>query len=177
MNLTRTRFTVALLAAVLCFAAGAQAQVTTGTVAGTVADPTEAVISGATVTLTSLDTGVERTQLTDATGNFVFERVRPGRYRLTIAAPNFQTTEVADLDVPIGKVTSVGVVKLTVGPAETTITVEAGAAPLIEKDSAQISANYEQRIITENLWGLFSVDVLAFLTPGVQPGFGNINTN
>ncbi len=177
MNSIRTRFTFALLAAVLCFAAGAQAQVTTGTVDGTVADPTEAVISGATVTLTSLDTGVERTQVTDATGNFVFERVRPGRYKLTIAAPNFQTAEVAELDVTLGKVTSIGMVKLSVGPAEITVTVEAGAAPLIEKSSAQISANYEARIITENLWGLFNVDVLAFLTPGVQPGFGNINSN
>src|SRR3970282_682188 len=47
---------------------------------------------------------------------------------------------------------------------------------LIEKSSAQISANYEQRVISENMWGLFNVDVLAFLTPGVQPGFGNINS-
>ena len=177
MNSTRTRFTIALLAATLFFAAGAQAQVTTGTVDGTVADPTEAVITGATVTLTSIDTGVERTQVTDATGNFVFERVRPGRYRLTIAAPNFQTTEVTELDVTLGRVTSLGMVRLVVGPAQTTITVEAGTAPLIEKSSAQISANYEQRVISENMWGLFNVDVLAFLTPGVQPGFGNINSN
>lgn len=177
MNSTRTRFTFALLAATLFFAAGAQAQVTTGTVDGTVADPTEAVITGATVTLTSLETGVERAQVTDATGNFVFERVRPGRYRLTIAAPNFQTTEVAELDVTLGRTTSLGMVKLVVGPAQTTITVEAGTAPLIEKSSAQISANYEQRVISENMWGLFNVDVLAFLTPGVQPGFGNINSN
>ncbi len=176
MDFNRGRF-LFLLASILLLAAPAYAQVTTGTVSGTVVDPTEAVVPGATVTLTNLDTGLTREMQSDETGHFLFDRLPPGRYRLTIYAPNFQNIEISALDVTIGKDTSVGRLRLTVGPTQQTVLVEAGAAPLLQTGSAQISGNYENRILTDNMWGLFGVDALAYLTPGITPGFGNINQN
>ncbi len=177
MNSIRTRVFFFLLLLSLWAAAPTVAQVTTGAVSGTVVDPTEAVVPGAAVTLTNLDTGLTREMETDATGHFIFDRLPPGRYKLTVAAANFQTYEVATLDVAIGKDTSLGQIRLTVGPTQQTVVVEAGATPLLQTGGAQISGNYENRIITDNMWGLFNVDVLAYLTPGVTPGFGNINSN
>ncbi|HSC78639.1 MAG TPA: carboxypeptidase-like regulatory domain-containing protein, partial [Candidatus Acidoferrales bacterium] len=176
MDFNRGRF-LFLLVSILLLAAPAYAQVTTGTVAGTVVDPTDAVVPGATVTLANLDTGLTREMQTDDTGHFLFDRVPPGRYRLTISASNFQNIEISALNVTIGKDTSVGQLRLTVGPTQQTVLVEAGAAPLLQTGGAQISGNYENRILTDNMWGLFGVDALAYLTPGITPGFGNINQN
>ena len=70
-------FTVVVLAVT-----PALAQMTTGSVSGTVADQTGAVIPGATVTLTNDATGVTREVQTNQVGTFVIDRVRPGTYTI-----------------------------------------------------------------------------------------------
>ena len=57
------------LASILLFPATAKAQFTTGTILGTVSDPSGAVIVGARVTATQLDTGFSRTAATDEAGS------------------------------------------------------------------------------------------------------------
>ena len=81
---TMHRFTIVLaLVGVLLGAASAHAQFDTATVVGTVKDNTGAVVPGATVTLTNLDTGIAVTKVTDADGNYEFVTVRVGRYKVT----------------------------------------------------------------------------------------------
>src|SRR4051794_14367495 len=53
-----------------------------GTIAGTVTDTSGAVVGDASVTLTNLDTGETRKISTDASGNYSFVNVLPGRYKL-----------------------------------------------------------------------------------------------
>ncbi len=53
-----------------------------GTIAGTVTDTSGAVVDNAGVTLTNLDTGGPRSVQTDASGNYTFVNILPGRYRL-----------------------------------------------------------------------------------------------
>ncbi|MFQ5723337.1 MAG: carboxypeptidase regulatory-like domain-containing protein [Terriglobia bacterium] len=159
-----------------CLSALAQVAVT-GSVTGTVGDATGALIPGATVRLTNQETGMAREQETDAQGTFVFDRVRPGLYTVTIFMQGFRTAEVTDLVVRVGKSLSVGRLTLEVGAAVQTVTITETAAPLMETESAQITGNYASETVTETMLGTFGIDVLAFLTPGVQPGFGNINTN
>ena len=60
-----------------------------GDITGTVTDPTGATLPNAAVTLTSADSGSMQTVTTDSTGGFRFPLLRPGVYKLQVAAPGF----------------------------------------------------------------------------------------
>lgn len=68
----------------------AAAQTVTGKLAGTVTDPSGAVIAGATVSLTNVLTSQARSQTSDKSGNFTFTEILPGTYIVTISAPGFK---------------------------------------------------------------------------------------
>jgi hypothetical protein len=152
------------------------AQLTTGTVSGTVLDPQDAVVPLATVRLTHPETGTTRELETNSQGAFVFDRVRPGSYTLTVAREGFRTHEVRDLHVVVAQVADLHI-KLEVGVAAETVTIEAPTVPLIQADSPEIVGAYDARKVAEINWGLFGADATSFMTPGVVPGFGNINAN
>jgi hypothetical protein len=69
---------------VLLAAGAAAAQSVSGSVSGTVIDPSNQVIPGATVTLLDEQTGTSRTTQTTQTGAFVLSSVQPGRYTVRI---------------------------------------------------------------------------------------------
>src|SRR5450759_3339986 len=71
-----------------------RAQVTSGTISGTVADPNGAVVQGANVTATNLATNAARTTSSDSDGHFAFTLVPPGRYRIEVTAQGFQNYQV-----------------------------------------------------------------------------------
>ena len=78
-----------LAAMLLVCSLSARAQ-NVGSVAGNVKDSTGAVIPGATVTLTWIEHGTDRTLTSNQKGEYVFSSVAPGTYTLRIAAPNFE---------------------------------------------------------------------------------------
>src|SRR6516165_5758829 len=65
----------------------------TGDVAGTVSDPTGAVISNAPVTLTSLDRGDTQTSSTNAAGYYRFALLKPGQYSVVVSQSGFKKIE------------------------------------------------------------------------------------
>ena len=71
----------------------------TGDIAGTVTDPSGAVVSGATVSVKSASTGVSQSTTSNASGAFRLPLLKPDTYRLTITQTGFrtasQTVEVA----------------------------------------------------------------------------------
>ena len=75
------------------------AQVLYGSVVGTVSDPSGAVIPGATVTLTSKQIGVNRTDKTDEGGRYSFVNVLPGNYDVMVSATGFRAFLAKELDV------------------------------------------------------------------------------
>ncbi|HEV8131977.1 MAG TPA: carboxypeptidase regulatory-like domain-containing protein, partial [Acidobacteriota bacterium] len=77
--------TLALLPSVL------RAQITTGTILGTVSDSSGAVIPGATVTASNLETGFERAVLTDGSGNYTLANMPIGNYKVKAELPGFKT--------------------------------------------------------------------------------------
>src|SRR5262245_32528705 len=91
----------ALIPALLLVAAvrPANAQVLYGSVVGTVTDPSGAVIPGASVTLTSKQIGVNRTDKTDEGGRYSFVNVLPGNYDVTVNATGFKAFVAQALDV------------------------------------------------------------------------------
>ena len=66
----------------------ASAQATAGTILGTVTDTTGATIAGTNVTVLNVGTGVGRSVLTDAAGNYQFPLLLPGRYNIPGKGPD-----------------------------------------------------------------------------------------
>jgi hypothetical protein len=121
------------------------AQVQTGSITGTVTDASGAVLPGATVSLSGekLIGGVQ-TQTTDAIGNYRFDRLPPGDYRVRFELQGFKTVERADLRVSALFVATVNA-KLDVGSVSETITVT-GDSPTIDTRS-----NVQQTVLTQEI--------------------------
>ncbi len=117
---------VCLLAVLLC-CAGARGQEVTGSIAGTVTDPSGAVVPNAKVTITDTDKNVVvRTLSTGGSGEFSAPGLPIGRYSVTVQAPGFQKYVETGLNLNVnGKLTVSPALK--VGAADQTIRVEATA--------------------------------------------------
>jgi hypothetical protein len=98
----------------------------TGALTGIVTDPSGGVITGATVTLTNLANGQQRTGTTDSSGNYKFSLLQAGNYSVKFAAPGFKTSDVPSVAVNIAD-TPVLNQKLEIGAQSSEITVEATA--------------------------------------------------
>jgi len=102
-----------------------------GSLNGTVFDPSGAVVANATVELRQLVSGYDRTTVTDAKGNFSFSNVPFNPYHMTVTATGFAPS-AQDVDVRSVVPASVKV-SLQVTGSSTSVTVEAGA-DLVEND-------------------------------------------
>jgi hypothetical protein len=110
-----------------------------GDIVGTVTDPTGAAVAGATVVLTSEESGSVQTVTTSTTGSFRFPLLRPGVYRVSVTATGFSTA-TQDVTAGVGQVTTASF-QLRLGTTGETIEVT-GAAPLLETENANIATTY-----------------------------------
>src|SRR2546426_5369857 len=170
------------LAILLLPAAGnnAFAQVSSGSLSGTVLDPQGASVPGAVVKIVSKETNRESTATSDNTGLFRLSLLSPGVYRMEITKSGFRKTVVNNVEVTVGADNSLGGIKLEIGEVSSTIEVTA-APPLLEATQAQITNS-----ITAEQIGTFpgvlknqGLDFLALFVPGVvnnrDLGFSNTN--
>jgi hypothetical protein len=127
----------------LCLNTTAFAQYRTS-IQGVVADPTGAVIPGATLTLKNLATNETVTRTSDASGVFNFNALPADHFSLTVEANGFQKQVLDNLQLIPEQANAVNV-KLEAGAAATTITVDASQAPAIDTETAN-----DQRTITSN---------------------------
>jgi len=83
---------------------GLQAQVgTEGAILGVVTDTTGAVVAGTEVTVTNLDTGLKKTMVTDAGGNFEVLALPRGPYSVSVSLPGFKTWAVTRTELTVGE--------------------------------------------------------------------------
>lgn len=94
----------------------------TGTIRGTVTDPSGAAIARAAVTATDSNTGIKRTEATNESGIFVFPDLPIGSYSLKIAAAGFQTQDRPALTLITGQVIDL-TIAMSVGSQTQEITV------------------------------------------------------
>jgi hypothetical protein len=104
-------------------------------VLGTVRDSSGAVIAGATVTLTGLDTGILSKGTSDSSGDFDFFNVKVGRYSLTVEKEGFAKFTTSDVRVDVNARQRVDAT-LQVGAMTQSIEVT-GAAAALETDSSE----------------------------------------
>ena len=127
--------TLLALFVVLSVCSSAFAQFDTASVVGTVRDNSGAVVSGATVTLTNVDTGVTQTKTTDVTGGYEFVTVRVGTYVLTAEKQGFAVAVADNVQVTVGARQRVDL-SLQVGQLSERVEVTAAATHL-ETDTSQ----------------------------------------
>ena len=123
--LTNMRLVTVTLLMLLC--APLWAADPTGTIAGTVLDPSGAAIVGAKVTATNINTGLKREATTATDGGYVFPLVPVGVYNVTVEAGGFRRLEQRGIEVRADQSASVPV-NLEVGSSLQSVTVEADAA-------------------------------------------------
>ena len=82
------------------------AQTSKGIIAGTISDPSGAVIPNALVSAKSVETGEARQVTTGPTGAYRIEAVNPGHYDVTVTADNFQRTTIKAREVVASVITS-----------------------------------------------------------------------
>lgn len=169
----RTGFTTVLAGLmVACLGAAASAQVTSATVTGTIKDPQGGVVPGATVTLVSETRGTQLADVfTNATGDFVFANVPPGRYTVQVAMDGFKTLKRSGLAVSAGDRLGLGVITIEIGTLTETVQV-VSESPLVQVQSGERSFTVPTQSV-ENLPIINRSFVqLATLAPGVA-GSGN----
>lgn len=175
---------VLLFVLLLCSHSILMAQFETGAVLGTIRDRTDAVVAGARVTLTNLDTGISASRDTDDNGNFEFFNVKPGRYKLTAEKAGFAAANADEFRVSVGARQRAD---LTLAVSSVAETLEVTASvPLVESESSQRGQVIEsKKIVDLPLNGRNYAD-LALLSTGVRrssyavanpPREGSFNVN
>src|SRR6266704_925551 len=90
----------------------ANAQVSKGSISGSVTDPQGATVLGASVKVVSKDTNQAYTTETDSAGLFRLSLLPPGIYRVEVAKQGFRKTVVGNVEVAVGADRGLGTVKL-----------------------------------------------------------------
>ena len=155
-----------------CFLAASflRAQVViTSSIVGTVSDPQSAVVEGATVTLTNVDTGVRWTKTTTASGDYQFPNLIAGQYKVEVVRPGFTHAVSTGIALQNGVTQRVNV-RLNVGRATETVQVSA-AAPLMNTDDANVSQVIENKFVADLPMEGRNYLNFAEILPGFNSGF------
>ena len=128
---------IAVFAVLLFTCITASAQVDLGQITGVVADPSGAVIPGASVTAKNLNTNVERSTVTSSTGTFQIPGLEPGNYLVTVNSGSFKTY-TAKVEVTVGSKVSVDA-KLSVSSEVTEIEVIGAGGAQVNTQTQEMS--------------------------------------
>jgi hypothetical protein len=162
------------IAALMLFSMGPRlfAQADTGSITGTVTDPTGAVIPGATVTATNTDNGQKLQANANGAGEFTILAVPRGNYTVIATAGGFKS-DTTKVEVTVTTATTVAF-RLEPAGSTTTVTVTA-ATPMVDTSDATVGATIEGKQVTDLPLNGRNFTQLAMLTPGVTRGaYGDI---
>ncbi|HEX4004449.1 MAG TPA: TonB-dependent receptor [Candidatus Acidoferrales bacterium] len=137
----------------------------TGALAGTVTDPSGAVISGATVTATSLETGQTRTTTSDANGLYKFSLLPPGNYSVKFSATGFKTAEIPSVTVNVTETASADR-SLEIGSQSQEVTVSSTAVTL-QTENATVGGLVSGATVTALPLSTRNFTQVIDLSPGV----------
>ncbi|HSH15692.1 MAG TPA: carboxypeptidase-like regulatory domain-containing protein, partial [Verrucomicrobiae bacterium] len=149
-------------------AAHLSAQAITQQIQGLVTDTTGAVIPGATVTITNVNTQISQTRTTNETGNYSFPQVQVGNYSIRCEMQGFKADVVPNQRVETGAQVRRDF-RLEVGEVTETVEVSAAAVTLNTENAVVGGVVENKRIIELPLNGR-NVVQLAVMVPGVQFG-------
>jgi hypothetical protein len=152
----------------LGFHASAQSVGNSGSINGTVVDPTGAVVAKATVEIRNPVSGLDRSTTTDAAGKFAFTNIPFNPYHLVVTAEGFAAV-VQDVEPRSAVPVSVAI-KLKVSGSTTAVTVEAEGGDLVENDPTfhtDVDKNLFDKLPLESQSSSLS-SLVTLATPGIS---------
>ncbi|MBI1760787.1 MAG: TonB-dependent receptor [Acidobacteria bacterium] len=123
------------------------AQVSSGTITGTVRDANDAVIAGAKVKVTQTATSVSRETVSDERGQFLAPNLRPGEYSITVTATGFQGRTFTGIILAVDQTLNLSAA-LQPGAVEQSIEVTA-AAPLLDSSTSSLGQVIDNKKIID----------------------------
>jgi len=154
-----------VLGLVLGITSPLKAQLYTGSVAGTITDPSGAAVRGAKVTATDQEKGFDFNGTSDESGKYLIRQLPPGKYRVSVEVMGFRTQRKDDVTVSVNENVALDFA-LQVGAVNESVEVKAAAVELQTQD-AVTGQVVDRRFINDlPLIGRQVFD-LAFLAPGV----------
>jgi hypothetical protein len=156
---------LAVLAMCLCWSAAAQ-QIS-GSIRGTVVDPSGAAVQGASVSATQTETGLTRTARTDRSGEYVILELPVGHYRLHAEGKGFQTYIQQGIILDVNETATIPV-RLAVGAETEHVDVQADAQ-LIQSTVTSLGKTVSEREVLDLPLNGRNFTQLGWLQPGVVP--------
>jgi len=146
-----------------------------GAIGGTVTDPSEGLVPGATITVTSVGTNRQVTGTSDSVGRYVIVNLTPGVYTVEINASGFAKYRLENVYVEVGRTTTVAV-KLGLAAQETTV-VATAETPVITADRPDVTTNINELAMDNLPLARRRWSTLALTSPGTTPdgSFGLIS--
>ncbi|MBV9406693.1 MAG: carboxypeptidase regulatory-like domain-containing protein, partial [Acidobacteriaceae bacterium] len=165
-----------VLSILVCAASAAWAQLNTGSIAGTVKDPSGAVVPGAKVTVTDTGKHFTYTSVTDSNGIYSVRSLPPSTYTVRVDAPGFAPLERPNVVLEVSANINIDASLQVATTGETVTVSEAGSSQLQTEDAAvgeTVNRTYVNNLplITR---GVFD---LAYLAPGVSEAPGQAYGN
>ena len=164
MTQTRYLFCVGLL--LLALPAAAYSQTTFASVTGTVTDPQGALVPGATVTATNVQTNIATTTKSNEAGNYTIAQLKEGTYTVKCEITGFKSFVAEGVSLVARDVRRVDI-KLEVGTVETSVEVSGGAT-LIETETARITNTKDTMVLNTLPTNARSMWAVLNLSPGLQ---------
>ncbi len=170
------RKTFISLIAFLLMASAVYAQQASGNIEGIVTDSSGAVVAGAEVTVTSTETGLQRTFQTDEAGRYRFAALRVGDYTLKVSASGFAPLERKGVLVEVGRTLALDV-SLQVGSTSAEVVTITAEAAVVEPTRTQVSSVVDKRSVASLPVNGRNFQEFILLTPGVNtdPRGGDIS--
>lgn len=143
-------------------------QVITGDILGTIRDSTQAVVPGAKVTLSAVDTGLKWQTTADDAGNYLFAQLTPGHYSVEASKAGFQTTAITNIELLVTQRPRVDIT-LQVGAVTQRVEVSAGGVQLLETQTSAMGQVIQEKPIVELPLNGRNFIQLALIAAGVSP--------
>ena len=146
-------------------------QISSSAIVGVVQDATEAVIAGAEVTVTNVETGITRARESGPSGLYRVGELQPGTYQITVSMAGFNREVRREIVLEVGRELTLNFT-LQVGAVEQEVVVT-GEAPVVETTISSVSTNVSQEQLRELPLNGRSFADLVTLNPGaVTPHIG-----
>jgi outer membrane receptor protein involved in Fe transport len=163
----RSAKTLTLFLMALLTSSNLTGQQITGSIRGTVSDPSGAVVRAATVTAKQIETGLTRVAITDRQGEYVLVELPIGHYQLEVQAKGFQKYLQQGISLDVNQTAMVGI-HLKLGSETQQVEVSANAALVQSMVSSLGQTVMEHEILDLPLDGR-NFSQLGLLQPGVVP--------
>ncbi len=144
------------------------AQSPTGTLSGTVYDPSGAAIAGAQIELKNEASGDIRTSVSNGSGYFAITAITPSSYTAKVSAPGFKTWIQNGVIFTQGETRSLPNIRLVLGEISEQVNVTAEAVSSIPMDTGEVSTTFNNYMVSElSVTGRDAGELIKFM-----PGMG-----